>query len=224
MEASTMAGTSMKESIDVRGKQITTFILHVAVTKLRDMEKGEALEIVTDNFEAIESDIRSWCRMTGHNLMGVQKQADEERYVIEKGEPTAEDHGLALVVSDPALEQLISPLGFALGAALAGNGVSIYFQGPGVRVLKRGFKERLQGVSRLFSRFARDGLARIGHIPPQEKLRQLRELGARLYVCGPSMERFGVKKSDLIFDDVTVCEYLTFIEQMNRADVHIFLQ
>ncbi|MFQ5811701.1 MAG: DsrE family protein [Anaerolineae bacterium] len=116
------------------------------------------------------------------------------------------------------------PLGFALGAALEGIDVHIYFQGPATRVLTKNFKAQLQGINRPFSGFARKGMAKTGHIPPQDKLRQLRELGAHFYVCGPSMEHFKVKKSEFIFDDVIVAEYLTFMEIMNKADIHIFLQ
>jgi len=211
-------------SVDTRGKRITTFILYDAVMKLRDMAEGEVLEILAELFEAIESDVRAWCRMTGHGLEGLETEADYQKYYIRKAAPKDSEHKLALVISNAGLEELISPLGFALGAALGGTHVSIYFQGPAVRVLTKNFREKLHGIRQPFSAFARKGLAKIGHVPPQEKLRQLRELGAQLYVCGPSMEHFGVRKSELIFDDVRVAEYLTFIEVMNGADVHIFLQ
>jgi predicted peroxiredoxin len=87
-----------------------------------------------------------------------------------------------------------------------------------------GFKERLSGINRLFSTFARKQLADIGHIPPQDKLAQIREYGGHLYVCGPSMDRFGVSKEELIFDDAIVSEYFTFMEVMTKADIHFFLQ
>jgi predicted peroxiredoxin/TusA-related sulfurtransferase len=219
-----MARESAKQSIDVRGKTITTFILYEAVMKLSEMGEGGVLEVVTDAFEPIGSDIRAWCRMTGHGLVGFDKGADQERYYIRKGAPVEQERKLALVISDAGLEELISPLGFALGAAVAGSEVYIYFQGPAVRVLKRGFKETLRGISRPFSGFARKGLADVGHIPPQDKLRQLRRLGASFYMCGPSMEHFGVKKDELIFDDVVVSEYLTFLEVMGEADIRIYTQ
>jgi len=219
-----MGKTSVKESIDMRGKKITTFILYNAVVKLRDMQEGEVLEIITEDFEPIENDIRAWCRMTGHKLMELQKEGNYQRYNVQKAIPKEKEKDLALVISNPGLEELLSPLGFALGAALEGIDVYIYFQGPAVKVLKEDFKEKLHGINRLFSSFARKGLAKTGHIPPQDKIRQLRELGAHFYVCGPSMEHFGVKKSQLIFDDVIVAEYLTFMEIMNKADIHIFLQ
>jgi len=223
-EVLSMGEISAKESIDMGGKKITTFILYNAVTRLKDMKEGEVLEIITEDFDPIESDIRAWCRMTGHNLVQLEKKANYQRYYIEKAIPKEQENKLAVVISNPGLEELISPLGFALGAALGGTDVYIYFQGPGVKVLKRNFKEKPHGINRPFSNFARKGLAKIGHIPPQDKLRQLRELGVHFYICGPSMEHFGVKKSELIFDDVVMAEYLTFVEIMKKADIHIFLQ
>ncbi len=217
------AGRTPQDSVDVRGKTITTFILYEAATKLQGMKEGDVLEILTDPFEPIENDIQAWCRMTGHVLAGTQKEPDSERYYIQKGAPKKEGHKLAMVVSDPGLEELLSPLGFALGAALAGTEVAIYFQGPAVRVLTKGFKARLKGIGRFFSSFAQRGMAATGHIPPQEKLRQLRELGAQFYICGPSMEHFGVKKDELAFDDVVMAEYVTLVEVMNGADTHIYV-
>ena len=217
-----MATPSSTESVDVRGKQITTFILYAAAMKLGEMKEREVLEVVADDFEPIESDIRAWCRMSGHRLVEAGRGTDHRRYLIEKGTPVEREKKLALVVSNPGLEELLSPLGFALAAALAGIEVYIYFQGPAVRVLRSGFRERLHGMGRPFSGFARSGLAKVGHVPPQEKLSQLRQLGARFYLCGPSMQHFRVRKSDLIFDDVVVAEYFTFMEVMRTADIHIY--
>lgn len=219
-----MIATAADVSVDMRGKTITTFILYGAATKLRQLSEGDVLEIVADTFDPIETDIRAWCRMTGHDLMEVVREAGSQRFHIKKGASTDRAKKLALVISDQALEKLISPLGFALAAALAGIDVSIYFQGPGVRVLKKDFKEKLSGINRPFSAFARKGLADIGHIPPQDKLAQISELGGHFYVCGPSMDRFGVRREDLIFGDAIVSEYFTFLEVMTAADIHFFLQ
>jgi predicted peroxiredoxin len=99
-----------------------------------------------------------------------------------------------------------------------------YFQGPAIRVLARGFTEHLHGLSRPFSRFARTGLTKAGHLPAQDKLRQLQALGARLYACAGSMRHFKVAKTDLAFDGVTIAEYLTFTEVMRLADINLFVQ
>jgi hypothetical protein len=36
------------------------------------------------------------------------------------------------------------------------------------------------------------------------------------------MDRFGVNKEDLVFDDVVISEYLTFMEAMRNAEMHIY--
>lgn len=76
---------------------------------------------------------------------------------------------------------------------------------------------------RPFSRFPRSGLAKVGHIPPQDNLAQLQELGAQLYACGPSMEHYKIDPDDLALENVIVSEYLTFMEQMHSADIHLYV-
>ena len=36
------------------------------------------------------------------------------------------------------------------------------------------------------------------------------------------MDHFGVRKDELIFDDAVIAEYITFMEAMHKADVHIY--
>lgn len=211
-------------SIDLRGKTITPFIVFYIVKNLSDMQKGEVLEVSTDNFEAIENDIGAWSRMTGFPLEGIESGDTYQRYYIRNIDNRNVDKKTAMIISDPGLEMLLSPLGLALSAALSGQEVYLYFQGPAVKVLKKGFNARLRGMQRPFSSLARNQMAKAGHLPPQEKLQQLKELGAHFYICGGSMEPFNVKKRDLIFDDIVIAEYLTFLEIMNDADNQVFLQ
>ena len=162
--------------------------------------------------------------MTGNSLLEMETGNTYQRYYIKKVTLKKPEKKLAMIISDPGLEMLLSPLGLALSAALSGTDVYLYFQGPAVRVLKKNFNAKLSGIQKPFSSFARKEMAKAGHLPPQDKLEQLKELGARIYICGGSMDPFGVKKSELIFDDVIVAEYLTFLEIMDNADIHIFLQ
>lgn len=224
LEALPMGKIPANRSIDMRGKTITPFILYYAVKNLKDMQEGEVLEVSTDKFEAIENDIHAWSRMTGNRLLEMETGNNFQRYFIKKVNLKKPDRKLAMIISDPGLEKLLSPLGLALSAALSGTDVYLYFQGPATRVLKKNFKAKLSGIQKPFSSFARKEMAKAGHLPPQDKLQQLKELGARIYICGGSMDPFGVKKSDLIFKDVIVAEYLTFLEIMDKADIHIFLQ
>lgn len=219
-----MGKISADRSIDMRGKTITPFILYYTVKNLKDMQEGEILEVNTDKFEAIENDINAWSRMTGNPLMELETGSNYQRYYIKKITADRPEKKLAMIIPDPGLEHLLSPLGLALSAALSGTDVYLYFQGPATRVLKKNFTARLSGIQKPFSSFARNQMAKAGHLPPQDKIHQLKELGAQFYICGGSMAPFGVRKSDLIFNDVIVAEYLTFLEVMNKADIQVFLQ
>jgi predicted peroxiredoxin/TusA-related sulfurtransferase len=216
-----MSKIEAQKSIDMRRKHITNFILFNAWKKFKEMKDGEVLEIVTDDYPPIESDIKAWCRMTEHELIELQA-GDITRYFIRKSESKGTGKKISWVISDPGLLELLSPLSFALGAALSGAEVSIYFQGPAVRVLKRGFKPRMKGMARPFSGFALKGMEAMGHVHPQMKVRQLRELGANIIMCGPSMDVFKVKKEELLFKDLIIGEYLTFVEIMSEADINFY--
>jgi predicted peroxiredoxin/TusA-related sulfurtransferase len=215
---------TIRTSLDMRGKTITTFIAYETLRQLADLAYGECLELVTDASEEIDNDLRAWCRTRGQDLTAAGRTGGSQQYLITKRPLRPSGTRYAAVISDAGLEELLSPLAFALAAALEGSDVSLYFQGPAVRVLANGFTEHLHGPGRPFSRFARAGLARAGHIPAQEKLRQLQALGGHLYACAGSMRHFKVAKTDLAFNDVTIAEYLTFMETMARADINVFIQ
>lgn len=210
-------------TLDLRGKTITTFIMYSVHKAFAGMAVGDRLELVTDSFSAIDPDIRAWCRTTGNPLVEVMAEGETLRFVIEKGTEHRSGHKLAAVISDDGLFELLSPLGFALAGALDGHDVSLYFQGPAVRVLADGFSAKMHGPGRPFSRLPRDGMAKAGHLPPQEKIAQLQELGAVLYACGPSMDHYKVDPEKLAFEGVVVAAYFTFMEQMDEADIHIFV-
>jgi len=218
-----METITTQKSLDRRGKTITTFVVFDAATELKTMNRGEVLELLTDDFEPFSEDISAWCQATGHVLASWKKTASGYRFLIEKGSPKAKETRLAMIISSDGLEELLSPLGFALGAALEGIDVHLYFQGPAVRVLTKGFQPKLKGWARPFSRFAAAGMTKAGHIPAQEKLWQLRSLGAHLYVCGGSLQPFKVKREDLVFDDLRIVEYLTFMSIMEEADIHLYV-
>ena len=92
-----------------------------------------------------------------------------------------------------------------------------------MRVLAQGFSAKLSGWSWPFSGVARDGLAEAGHLPPQDKLAQLRALGAKIYACGPSLDHFGVKRSQLAYPEIIIGEYAVFLGAMAGSDITIVL-
>lgn len=208
--------------IDARGQLVSTHMLFEVVTALEGIELGETLELITDDFPALNADIRSWSQITGHELLSTGSTGDEVYYVIRKGECAPTVSRMALVVSNDGLEELLSPLGFALAAALEGLHVSVYLQGPAVRALVPGFKPKLRGFRRMFSPFARRDLERAGHDHPLQKLRQIIQCGGDIYACGPSIRHFRVDTSTLALGEVKVVEYATFVPVMNEADIQIY--
>jgi TusA-related sulfurtransferase len=208
--------------LDLRGLTITTAISFATHEALAGLTTGDEIELLLDRFDALMPDLEAWCRAAGDELSSVSDEGETRRVRVRKGEPPGSDQRVAIVVSSDGLEQLLSPLGFALAAALGGAQVSVYLQGPAVHVLAPGFRARLHGLGRPFSRFARAGLERAGHVAPTEKLRQVQALSGRLYACGPSLAHFHVDPSRLAFTDVVVCEYLRFMEVMRQADVQLY--
>lgn len=217
-----MIGTKAANTLERRGKTITTFVIYDAAILMEEMKEGELLEVVTDAFEPFRPDIAAWCDSVGHRLVDTHTSPSEYRFLIEKGTPQPSSSRLAMVISNPGLEELLSPLGFALAAALEGVEVHIFFQGPAVRVLKKGYRPKLPGWGRPFSRFAAAGMAEAGHIPAQDKLRQLTRLGAQVYLCGPSMQQFKVASDELILPDLPQIEYLSFMALIRQANIHIY--
>jgi TusA-related sulfurtransferase/predicted peroxiredoxin len=212
----------MAAQVDVRGRTITTAIALAAHEALAGLPEGHEIELLIDPFPAIVPDLKAWCRATGHELVDVSEEDESPRVTLRRGTPRRNEHRVAIVVSSDGLEELLSPLGFALAAALGGAQVGVYLQGPAVRVLAPGFRAKLHGLGRPFSRFARAGLEKAGHVAPAEKLRLLQGLGGGLYACGPSLVHFRVDPGRLAFDDVIVCEYLTFMEVMQQAEVQLY--
>lgn len=218
-----MRSDTMRPVLDVRGKMITTYIIFEVASELERADVGSRLEFETDDHIAIENDVAAWAAENGHRVVESDRVGEHRRFVVEKGPPTVGNGSMALVISTDGLEELLSPLGFALAAALEGMTVDIYFQGPGVHVLQRGFRPKLAGWwRRPFSKIAASGMAATGHIAAQDKLRQLVSLGARISVCAPSLDRFGVPADELCFEDLPQVEYFSFMAAMKGSDVQVY--
>lgn len=215
--------TSTRATVDGRGRTITTFVVSAAEEALASMTEGDELEVLTDEFAPFEPDITAWCERRGHTLVRSERTAEGHLFVVAKGSAPPAGTSMAMVISSAGLEELLSPLGFALGAALEGVEVHLYFQGPAVKVLTEGFRPRLSGWGAPFSRFAAAGMARSGHVSPREKLDRIRELGGHLYLCGGSIPYFKVRPEDVVYPDVPIVEYLSFVPIMERAEIQLYV-
>jgi hypothetical protein len=80
-----------------------------------------------NRFEPFKADINAWCQAAGQGLIRTESTADGLRFLIEKRPTQPKDTKLAMVISNDGVEELLSPLGFALAAALEGIDVHLYF-------------------------------------------------------------------------------------------------
>jgi TusA-related sulfurtransferase len=64
------------------------------VQVLAAVGKGGRVEVVTDTFAAIETDIRAWCRTTGNPLVDVASDGETWQFTIENGPPHRSGHKL----------------------------------------------------------------------------------------------------------------------------------
>lgn len=204
------------------GKIMAASILNSITVILDSASTGDYLELRIDNSQALHNDMMAWASLTGNVALLLDKDALTSTYRIVKHHQGPVYKHFALIVSKDGSDELLSSLGFALAAALSGMQVSIFFQGSAVKVLERGYKEKQGGINSVFSHNGQNRHEPGEPITSQEKLRELERLGARFYACQPSMDRFKVKPTELIFPDIVLSEYITFMEVLAKADIRFF--
>ena len=206
-----------RRQVDLRGLTITTAIVFAGQEELAGLAVGDELELLVEPFPAIVPDLEAWCRATGHELVETLRESESWRLRLRKGEPRRNGHRVAVVVSEDGLEELLSPLGFALAAALGGAQVALYLQGPAVRVLAPGFRPALArahtAVQPLRPSGAGEGGAR-GANGEVAAAAGARRPPVRLRPLASALPRRPAA--------VRVCEYLTFMEIMQQADVQLY--
>jgi TusA-related sulfurtransferase len=60
---------------------------------MRGLSPGPLINVRTDPLPAVESDIRAWCRTTGHLLVGGEERAGGREYSIRKAADVREQPG-----------------------------------------------------------------------------------------------------------------------------------
>ncbi len=131
-------------------------------------------------------------------------------------------HSVGLAISDEDAFALMTPLKFAMQARQRGDSVSLFFYGPAVRAVTRGFEARIGGPARPFDQFGPPTPERGGYMRPELLIAGLKAAGVKLYVCGSSMREFGVTNDDLAFE-TEIAEYDSFLSNSETSDLHIYV-
>jgi predicted peroxiredoxin/TusA-related sulfurtransferase len=200
-------------------------VAYQAIKALRALETGATLEVISRDDPGLLTDLATWCEATGHQLMASERPAPGQALsLIRRGEPRRSGRSMTVIVSTASLEHVVYPLDKALAAAVLGMDVHVVFEGAGVRLLKRGYRSRLSGLAgKIFTAMVERVMNKeIGWPLPAESIAILADLGARFYVCGPSMFGYGVRPEDLAITDYTVGAVVTWADLLARTDVHVF--
>ena len=199
-------------------------VAYEVIKALRGRDTGSVVEVITKDDTGLRNDLGTWCRATGHELLGVQPGERQARVLIRKAEPARNDQTMTVIMSTASLEHAMYPLDKALAGAVLGMGVNVVFEGAGVRLLKRGYRPRLSGlVGGVFTaKVERVMKDEIGWPLPQESILILEDLGARFYVCSPSLVGYGVREQDLIVSKYTLGAVVTWADLLARSDIQIF--
>jgi len=210
--------------VDARGTWKPYRVAYEVIKALRGRDTGSVVEVTTKDDAGLLNDLGIWCRATGHELLGVQPGERQARVVIRKAAPARNDRTMTVIMSTASLEHAMYPLDKALAGAVLGMAVNVVFEGAGVRLLKRGYRPRLSGlVGGVFTaKVERVMKDEIGWPLPQESILILEDLGARFYVCSPSLVGYGVREQDLIVSKYTLGAVVTWADLLARSDIQIF--
>lgn len=84
IEGDATAGGTAADRLDVRGLLCPIPILRTA-QRMRTLPAGARLEVVGDDPGIVE-DMPVWCEETGNRLLGLEREGDLVRCVVEKAE------------------------------------------------------------------------------------------------------------------------------------------
>ncbi|HXZ70757.1 MAG TPA: DsrE family protein [Streptosporangiaceae bacterium] len=199
-------------------------VAYEVIRALRGLDTGSVVEVITKDDTGLLNDLGVWCRATGHELLSERPGQEEVRLLIRKGEPVRNERTMTVIMSTASLEYAVFPLEKALAGAVLGMDVAVVFEGAGVRLLKRGYRPRLSGlVGGLFTSKVEGVMKKeIGWPLPQESILILEDLGARFYICSPSLFGYGVHEQDLIVGKYTLGAVVTWADLLARSDIQIF--
>ncbi len=199
-------------------------VAYEVIKALRGVDTGSVVEVITKDDRGLLNDLGTWCRATGHELLSEQPGHRQVRVLLRKGEPVRSDKTMTVIMSTASLEHAVFPLDKALAGAVLGMEVNMVFEGAAVRLLKRGYRPRLSGLVGSVFTSKVEGVMKneIGWPAPQESILILEDLGARFYVCSPSMFGYGVREQDLIVGKYTLGAVVTWADLLARSDIHVF--
>jgi predicted peroxiredoxin len=225
------SGIVPEKVIDVSDSWKPYLVAYRIIKETGGSEKGKTLKVIVKESEAILADIKTFCEITGYVFAGYERDRSNEKkgahllnVYIKNGERKKNDHKMTVTLSTASLEQVVYPLDKAVSGAVLGMQVNVVFEGAAVRLLKRGYKPKLSGlIGGIFTGMVKKVMRNeIGWPQPQESIAMLEDLGAKFYVCGPSMFGYKVEREELIVKSYTIAAVVTWVKLLADSDIQIF--
>lgn len=214
---------------------------------------NDAMLCITATDQAFAKDVKSWCKMTGADLVSLDKQAGQVKALVRKQQPKAcapAQQGGAenktIVVFSDDLDKALASFVIANGAASTGKKVSMFFTFWGLNVIKKSQKPAVEKDiwGRMFSWM----------LPSDSKALKLSQMN--MMGIGSKMMRFLMKKKKIdslesliaqareqgvefiactmsmdvmgvkkeeLLDDVTLGGVATYLERTEEANLNLFI-
>lgn len=214
---------------------------------------NDAMLCITATDQAFAKDVKSWCKMTGADLVSLDKQAGQVKALVRKQQPKAcapAQQGGAenktIVVFSDDLDKALASFVIANGAASTGKKVSMFFTFWGLSIIKKSQKPAVEKDiwGRMFSWM----------LPSDSKALKLSQMN--MMGIGSKMMRFLMKKKKIdslesliaqareqgvefiactmsmdvmgvkkeeLLDDVTLGGVATYLERTEEANLNLFI-
>jgi predicted peroxiredoxin/TusA-related sulfurtransferase len=213
--------------VDGRQTLKSYICVYEILKELRHRDNEAVVELVMKNDKGMLHDIATWCEATGNELLSSEPgEKGEVRCLVQKGELKRREKkkSMTVVISTASLEKVVFPFDKALGAAVLGMDVNVIFEGAGVRLLKRGYRSKLSGFwGGCFTGAVENVMkTEIGWPLPGDAIEILEELGAKFYVCGPSLVGYGVREEELVVREFMTGATLTWVKLLAESDINVF--
>lgn len=105
----------------------------------------DAVLCITATDQAFAKDVKSWCKMTGADLVSLDKQGGQVKAMVRKQQPQAQEapvqktgaENKTIVVFSDDLDKALASFVIANGAASTGKKVSMFFTFWGLNIIKK---------------------------------------------------------------------------------------
>lgn len=214
---------------------------------------NDAMLCITATDQAFAKDVKSWCKMTGADLVSLDKQAGQVKALVRKQQPKAcapAQQGGAenktIVVFSDDLDKALASFVIANGAASTGKKVSMFFTFWGLNVIKKSQKPAVEKDiwGRMFSwmlpsdskalKLSQMNMMGIGSkmmrfLMKKKKINSLESLIAQAREQGVEFIACTMSmdvmgvKQEELLDDVTLGGVATYLERTEEANLNLFI-